>query len=128
MESGAELQRFQITISHILNGMLVITVVFLILLLIKIKLVRSSFNAADKQKQFSNLELKETITDKLVEPIDPYATSTHEQNGESSLYSEIQNDVTENYGLYFDVEDIKRDKVVPKNIADLYSVVNKNPI
>ncbi|CAO1427573.1 unnamed protein product [Diamesa hyperborea] len=90
------------------------------------KLVRSSFTVTDKQKLFSNLELKETIADKLVEPIDPYTKSNHERNGESGLYSEIQNDVTENYGGYVDVEDIKRNEVVPKNIADLYSVVNKN--
>lgn len=60
-----------------------------------------------------------------MESIDPYATSTDVRNGESSLYSEIQNDVIENGG-YVEVEDIKRNKDVPKSIADLYSVVNKN--
>ncbi|CAO1427585.1 unnamed protein product [Diamesa hyperborea] len=118
---------YQNTILYIIIGMLMVAVVFLTLLLIKMKLVRSSFIvAADKQKQFSNLELKETITDNLVEYIEPYATPTDTRNGESGLYSEIQNDVTETYAGYVDVEDIKRDKVVSKNIADLYSVINKN--
>ena len=62
-----------------------------------------------------------------METIDPYATSNIVRNGESNIYSEIQNYAFENYGGYVTVQDTKRNEDVPKSIAYLYSVVNKNP-
>lgn len=61
-----------------------------------------------------------------MESIDPYATSTGFCNDESSLYSEIQNNVFENNGEYSTVEDTNQNNDVPKSLADLYSVVNRN--